>query len=127
MPRRVDARDVLDPNAHARRAFRARVVGHFARTGPNAWDDYEFVAEPGKDLDVLPGIPIQVEEHGPSFRTRSRGRVVRAEWIPSGGAADSDRPGLAALRARFLAECVEGFAEAAGQGAGAVIVRKLRG
>lgn len=128
MPRRVDARDVLDPNAHTRRAFRAKVVGHFARTGPNAWDDYEFVAQPGKELDVLPGIPIQVEEHGPSFRMRSRGRVVRAEWVPASGTeAAATAVGALALRTRFLAECVEGSSEAAGQDAGAVIVRKLRG
>ncbi|MBI5502439.1 MAG: hypothetical protein HY907_19505 [Deltaproteobacteria bacterium] len=127
MPRRVDARDVLDPNAHTRCAFRARVLGRFARTGPNAWDDYEFLDEPGRELDVLPGIPIQVEEHGAEFRIRSRGRVVRAIWIPPAAAPGSDRPPSAALRARFLAECLDGFAEAAGQGAGAVIVRKLRG
>jgi hypothetical protein len=127
VPRRVDARDVLDPNAHTRRAFRARVVGRFARTGPNAWDDYEYVEEAGKELDVLPGIPIQVEEHSAEFRIRSRGRVVRAAWIPPPDPAPDSPVEPAALRARFLAECVAGFSEAAGQGAGAVIVKKLRG
>ena len=127
MPRRVDARDVLDPNANTRRAFRARVLGRFARTGPDPWDDYEYLEEPGKELDVLPGIPIQLEEHGAEFRIRSRGRVVRAAWIPPADAGSAPRAGDSALRARFLAECVDAFAEAAGQGAGAVIVRKLRG
>lgn len=127
MPRRVDARDVLDPNAHTRRAFRARVLGRFVRTGPNAWDDYEYVDEAGKEIDVLPGIPIQVEEHRAEFRFRSRGCVLRAAWIPPSDAEPPPPAVASALRARFLAECADGFSEAAGQGAGAVIVGKLRG
>jgi hypothetical protein len=36
----IDARDVLDPNAKTATAFAACIVGHFVRSGPDAWDDY---------------------------------------------------------------------------------------
>jgi len=124
---RVDARDVLDPNARTRSAFRGRVVGRFRRVGPDKWDDYEYVAEPGGDVDVLPGLAIQVERHGAEFRMRRRGDVVRVAWTPAEDVARASVGDKLALRARFLRDCVEGFAEGAGQGAGAAIVRKLRG
>jgi hypothetical protein len=127
MSRRVDARDVLDPNARAKCAFRGWVVGFFRRVGPDKWDDYEYVVEPGGDVDVLPGIAIQIERHGAEFRMRRRGQVVRVAWSP---AEELDRAlgkNQLARRARFLQDCVDGFAEGAGQGAGAAIVRKLRG
>ena len=76
---------------------------------------------------MLPGIPIQVEEHRAEFRFRSRGRVLRAAWIPPSDAEPAPPAVASELRARFLAECADGFSEAAGQGAGAVIVGKLRG
>ncbi len=47
MPRRVDARDVLDADATTSRAFSGRVVGVYRRSGPNAWDDYVLVDEDG--------------------------------------------------------------------------------
>jgi hypothetical protein len=126
MPRRVDARDVLDPNAQTKIAFAARVVGHFRPTGPNRWDDYHFVEEPGETLEVLPGLPIQVEAHGVEFRMRAGGRVLRASWNPPDDVARALGGDAHGLRRRFLAECIDGFAEARGQGAGAMIVRKLK-
>jgi hypothetical protein len=127
MGRRVDARDVLDPNARTRCAFRGRIVGRFERVGPDRWDDYQYVHEPGGELDVLPGLEIQVESTGAEFRMRHRGGVVRVEWLPPADPRAGRGRDAQALRRRFLAECVEGHAESAGQGAGAVIVRKLRG
>jgi len=127
MALRVDARDVLDPNARTRRAFRGRIVGRFVRAGPNAWDDYVYESEDGGPIDVLPGVPIQVEKLGAEFRLRRGGRVVRVAWEAppeARGAAENDER---ALRRRFLEECVDGFAEAAGPGPAAVIARKLRG
>jgi hypothetical protein len=128
MPERVDARDVLDPNARTRKAFRAHIAGCFERAGPNRWDPYEFVPEPGAAVDVLPGIDVQVERSGVEFRMRSRGRVVRAAWEPTPDDLRAmGRGGPIEMRKRFLAECVESFAEARGQGEAAFIARKLRG
>ena len=36
-PERIDARDVLDPNAKTTVAFRARIVGRFVRSGARAF------------------------------------------------------------------------------------------
>jgi hypothetical protein len=126
MGRRVDARDVLDPNGRTRRSFRGRVLGVFRRTGPNRWDDYEYEAEPEGELDVLPGVAIQVEPVGAEFRMRAKGRVVRVEWSPGEDVRRAIGRDVRELRRRFLAECVDGFGDAVGQGAGAVIARKLR-
>jgi hypothetical protein len=100
MPKRVDARDVLDADATTSRAFTGRVVGVFRRTGPDAWDDYVLVDEDGGPIEVFAGTPIQVEGEGALFRMRRRGEVVRVAWTPgdAGGGAD--------LRARFLESCV---------------------
>lgn len=103
MARRVDARDVLDAEATTGRAFPGRVVGVFRRTGPNDWDDYELVEEDGGPIDVLAGVPIQLEPAGPRFRMRRRGEVVVVEWTPDDG--DSAGPD-ADPRERFLASCV---------------------
>ena len=122
---RVDARDVLDPDGRTARAFRGRIVGHYRRVGPDAWDDYRFVAEDGGEIDVLPGLKIQVERHGARFRMRRQGRVIRVEWSPS--AADLDRmpeDNTTARRALFMAEHVQHFDEASGQPM-AVIASKL--
>lgn len=100
---RVDARDVLDADATTGRSFPGRVVGVFRRTGPNEWDDYELVQGDGGPVDVLAGIPIQLEPEGPRFRMRRRGEVVVVEWTPDDGSA-GDREG--GLRSRFLASCV---------------------
>ena len=125
---RVDARDVLDPDAETRRPFRARVLGHFKPTGPNAWDDYVFVSTAGgEELEVLPGLPVQLEHRGPQLRLRRQGRVLRLEWLPDAAdlaaLAEDDSP--ASRRRRFVAEHLSTFREAAGRGAAAVIAAKL--
>jgi len=124
---RIDARDVLDANAITRRAFRGRIVGHFARTGPNAWDDYAYVPEEGDDVAVYPGIRVQLERLGADFRMRRAGRVFRVRWLPDaddraqlGGTAPSE------LRARFVARYLE-LPDKGVIGAAGVIASKLRG
>ncbi len=130
--RQIDARDVLDPNARTTRNFRARVVGHFRRVGPNAWDNYVF--EPiagGAMVDVLADVPVEVEAEGTAFRMRRHGEVERLVWVPDApeDGAPADAAGgeeTAERRARFLAECVRAFSEAQGLGGAAVIAGKLR-
>jgi hypothetical protein len=100
--RRVDARDVLDADATTGRAFAGRVVGVFRRTGPNEWDDYELVEEDGGPIDVLAGIPIQLEREGARFRMRRRGEVVVVRWTPDAESGEPD----ADARSRFLESCV---------------------
>ena len=78
---RIDARDVLDANARTAVNFRARICGHFGRTGPNTWDDYVFQpVENGEIVDVLTDVPIQVESEGAEFRMRRHGEVERLIW-----------------------------------------------
>jgi hypothetical protein len=100
MPRRVDARDVLDADATTRRAFRGRIVGVYRCSGPNSWDDYVLADEDGGTIEVLAETPIQVEKEGATFRMRRRGEVVRVAWAPDDGEGGGD------LRARFLRSCV---------------------
>ena len=100
MPRRVDARDVLDADATTSCAFSGRVVGVFRRSGPNSWDDYVLVDEDGGPIQVFPETPIQVEPGGASFRMRRRGEVVLVAWTPEEPVSDGE------LHARFLKSCV---------------------
>jgi hypothetical protein len=118
----IDARDVLDANARTAVNFRARVVGHFRRTGPNSWDNYVFQpVENGETVDVVAAVPIQVESEGAEFRMRRHGGVERLVWHPADG--ETSGPDV---RARFLAKCVRAFSEDQGIGAAAVIASKLR-
>jgi hypothetical protein len=102
MPRRVDARDVLDADATTRRAFSGRIVGAYRRTGPNSWDDYVLVDEDEGTIEVFAGTPIQVEEDGATFRMRRKGEVIRVAWTPEAGEGEAG----ADPRARFLESCV---------------------
>jgi len=102
MPRRVDARDVLDADATTSRSFSGRVVGVYRRTGPNSWDDYVLADAEGGTIDVFADTPIQVEEDGATFRMRRKGEVVLVAWTPE----DGGREAGADLRARFLRVCV---------------------
>ena len=119
---RIDARDVLDPNAKTAREFRARIVGHFVRSGPDAWDDYLFQpAGAGETIEVMADVPVQVEPEGAVFRMRWRGEVLRLQWQPPDAEGDAESD----ARARFLAECVRPWGEDPGRGAAAVIAEKL--
>ena len=101
MPRRVDARDVLDADATTSRAFSGRVVGVFRRSGPNAWDDYVLVDEDLGPIEVFVETPIQVEADA-TFRMRRQGEVVRVAWTPDDGGGEAGED----LHGRFLKSCV---------------------
>ena len=102
MPRRVDARDVLDADATTRRALTGRIVGVFRRRGPNSWDDYVLVDEDGGPIEVFAETPIQLEAEPATFRMRRKGEIVLVRWTPDDGEAETG----ADLRARFLRSCV---------------------
>ncbi|MBW2732427.1 MAG: hypothetical protein JRH20_08520 [Deltaproteobacteria bacterium] len=123
----VDARDVLDPNAITVRGFSAQHIGYFTRTGPNSWDDYEYRAKEGEDLEVMPRIRIQLERFGCELRMRREGRVIRVRWIPNeGDLARTRRLSKAAQRDFFSENYLDIYANSAGVGAAAVIASKLR-
>ena len=127
MPERVDARDVLDANARTARAFLGTAVGYFRRTGPNSWDDYEFVRSDPEPVEVLPGVRVQVERRGTEIRLRRHGQVARIRWDP--GAADPPELANASSQERreyFVATYLADFDDAPGIGAAAWIARKLR-
>jgi hypothetical protein len=126
MTERVDARDVLDVNAQTSRAFRAKVIGYFERTGPDSWNDYEFVREAEGEIEVLPGIDVQLEPSGALMRMRSEGRVIRVAWLPEEEtAAEIEAEGAGAARRLFMRSCLRPQRDDQGIGAAAVIVRKL--
>ena len=126
MIQRVKASDVLDANAVVKRAFRGKVIGHFRRVGPNRWDDYVFVRDDQGELDVLPGIRIQLERQGAEFRMRSSGRVVRVRWESSlAGESVPDASSPRRERDAFVAHYLEAFDEAPGLGAAAFVARNL--
>jgi hypothetical protein len=81
--KRVDSRDVLDPNARTKAPFRGTIVGHFRTTGPNAWDDFEYVEAEGGAIEVLADLEVQTEPPLPRLRLRRRGRVQVVEWRPT--------------------------------------------
>jgi hypothetical protein len=124
--RRVDARDVLDPNARTKAVFRGRIIGHYRRAGPNAWDDYEFVEANGGSMEVMAGLKVQAEPPLARLRLRRRGRVFVVEWSPT--------PEDEAERARAQQSAFEFFAERhlaeysspPGWGLAAVVYKKLK-
>lgn len=121
---RIDARDVLDPNAKTAAGFSALIVGHFVRSGPDVWDDYLFMpADPAASdtVAVMADVPVQVEADGAVFRMRWRGEVLRLQWQPPDVGAEAADD----ARTRFLAECVRPWGEDPGRGAAAVIAEKL--
>ena len=127
MGQRVDARDVLDPNARTRRTVPGTIVGEFRRAGADPWDDYEFHSNPPTPTEVRPGLEIQLEPRSVQFRLRREGKVLRIAWEPSDEErerAGSEAP--SALRRVFLEEYAESYQEQAGRGEAAVIVRKLQ-
>lgn len=129
---RVKSADVLDPTHEARSAYRGEVLGYFDRMGPNAWDDYQFVnsgnSSPVETVDVLPGVPLQLEPRGAVVRMRSKGRVVRVRWV----ASESDHEALGsepeprAIRQHFVEHYLVPRGSESALGATAVIVNKIR-
>ena len=125
MAERVDARDVLDANGKTKRAFRGEIVGHFRQTGPNAWDDYEFVRETSGTIDVLTGIKVQTEDDGVIFRMRHRGTVIRVAWIATNDECAELEGTAIDPRQYFLDHYIQSFQHKAGLGATAAIARNL--
>lgn len=122
--KRVDSRSVFQPNARTKRSFTGHIVGHYHRTGPNAWDDYDFVSEDGGPTNVFPSVKIQIEPTGTRFRMRKGGKVLVLEWTPEPreqvGSEDPEEP-----RAAFLKDCVGTFKNKGGIGATAFIAKTL--
>jgi hypothetical protein len=125
MGKRIDARDVLDPNGKTKRSFNGRIVARFRRTGPNPWDDYERIPGDGGPIEVMPGIRIQVEPEGTAFRMRRRGEVVAVAWVPT-DAEQAQLGGDDDARSLFLDRHIAGFQNKPGIGAAAAIAGKLR-
>ena len=127
MGRRVDSRDVLDPNGRTSSPFGGQIVGYYRRMGPNAWDDYELIRAEGDPIRVLAGLKIQLEKRGPVFRMRTQGRVVRVKWQPT-DAQLRDVAGSSPkeLRRAFIAHHVADFNEDLGRGVTAGVASQLR-
>ena len=126
MIQRVKASNVLDANAVVKRAFRGRLVGYFRRVGPNRWDDYVFVRDDQGEIDVLPGIRVELEQQGAQIRMRSSGRVVKVAWMGSlSGESLPEGPSPRRRRDAFVAHYLEPFDEAPGLGAAAYVARNL--
>jgi hypothetical protein len=102
--RRVDARDVLDANATVARGFRARLLGSFRQTGPNAWDDFDFVPQEPEEVDVLAGTPVQLEDEGAVVRLRRHGKVIVVSWRPEPGDVDERADPRGRFVERFLSD-----------------------
>jgi hypothetical protein len=120
-----DTRSVLKPNARTKAQFAGHVIGHFRRTGPNAWDDYELVPHEGDPIDVYPSVEVQVEPERSRFRMRARGQVLMVQWVPG----DDDRRDIdsgADVHALFRERCVEEFRNQKGIGVAAFVARTLR-
>lgn len=125
---RVDSRDVMDANAQTKRAFAAKVLGHFRRTGANPWDPYEWLDDPGDAIEVAPGIPVQIERSTAEVRLRRHGEVYRVRWEPDAEAAAVLRDaGPEAIRAYFVEHFLHTQESPPGMGAAAVIASKLSG
>jgi hypothetical protein len=125
--RRVDSRDVLDPNAWTRASFGGRVVGRYERTGPNSWDDYQLtpvVNEP--PITVLAGIGVQVEPDQPIVRVRHHGQVLVVEWLPTPGDQAEMKRSQTAARDFFVAHHLEDYSSPPGWGLAAVLQQKLK-
>ena len=120
----IAARRVMVANGRSKIAFRAHIVGEFRRTGPNAWDDYRLDPTDGDDIEVLPGVKLQLEEQGAVFRVRHHGTVVLAQWRPEPGEIVSDDPEQ--RRQAFVTCCVGAFSHVKGLGAAAIVARNLR-
>jgi hypothetical protein len=122
----VDSRDVLDVNARTTKEFGATVRGHFRRTGPNSWDDYEFVSDVPETIQVAAGIEIQLERGGTDLRLRRSGKVFRVRWEPTlEEAASLSNAEPTRRRAHLVAHYLDVDPTTPGIGVGAFIASKL--
>jgi hypothetical protein len=124
--RRVDSRDVLDPNARTKAPFRGQIVGHYRPTGPNAWDAYEYVEADGGTIEVLADLKVQVDPPFPRVRLRRRGRVQVVEWRPTPeDEAERKQTRLDAF-GFFAGRYLQDYASPPGVGLAALLHKKLK-
>lgn len=123
---KVDARDVLDPNARTKAPFRAQVVGHYRSTGPNAWDDFEYVEREGGTIEVLAGLKVQTEPPLPRVRLRRRGQVQVVEWRPSPEEEAERKRARLGVFDFFARRHLEDYSSPPAWGLAAVIHRKMK-
>lgn len=96
MPKRVKSSDVLDPNALTKRLIRGEVVGHFKPTGPNKWDDFEYLREEsGESIEIGPKNKIQVEPLGAKPEIKLRYRKGRKVLMLRWALEETDKEALA--------------------------------
>ncbi len=126
MPLIVPSRDVLDATHEIVKPLKSSKIGYFRRIGPNAWDDYLYVEEAGGELELLPGVPVQLESRGAELRVRSEGRVARVRWEADAElAASFDELTPKDRRARFVSTYLRELGAESVLGAGGVIARTL--
>jgi hypothetical protein len=124
--RRLDSRDVLDPNARTRAPFRGQVVGHYRPTGPNSWDDFEYVEADGGSIEVLAGLEVQAEPPLPRIRLRRCGRVDVVEWRPTPEDEAARKRSRLSAFACFARLHLEDYSSPPGWGLAAVVQKKLK-
>lgn len=122
--RLIEPSRVLAANAKTKASFKGRIVGYFKRMGPNSWDPFEYILEDGGEIDVFPGVRVQVEAQETRFRMRVRGKVHMIAWAPS--EADRTELGGGDLHALFVERCIERFNNKGGIGVSAFIAKSLR-
>jgi hypothetical protein len=124
--RRLDSRDVLDPNARTKSAFTGRVIGHYRPSGPNSWDDYEYVELDGGPLEVMAGLTVQAEPDAAVVRLRRHGEVLAVEWCPTSADLSQIERSQVAVRDYFVAHHLEDYSSPPAWGLAAVVQKKLK-
>ncbi len=124
---RIDSRDVLDPNARTTAPFQGRVVGHYRPTGPNAWDDFEYVSEDGGAIEVLAGVNVQTEPPLARVRLRRHGQVQVVEWQPTPAEEAERESSQRGVFDYFAGRHLADYKSPPAWGLAAVVHKKLKG
>ena len=106
--------------------LRGHIVGHYRATGPNAWDDFEYVEAEGDTIEVLAGLNVQAEPPLPRVRLRRRGQVHVVEWRPTPeDEAERKRSRLGSF-AYFARRHLEDYSSPQACGLASLIYKKLK-
>lgn len=86
MKKQMKSNEVFAPNAVTKVTIKAAVIGRYAQSGPNKWDDYELTREDGSEqLELATESRIQVEPIGADpavrFRTKRGKEVIICSWV----------------------------------------------